>query len=51
MMHIDVQHLFKRSLRPDARSVQDANDLSIITSPADSRVSVFKSIGVAKKFW
>ncbi|KIO19356.1 hypothetical protein M407DRAFT_148385, partial [Tulasnella calospora MUT 4182] len=42
---------FKRSLKPGARAVHDANDLSIITSPADSRVTVFKSVGDAKKFW
>ncbi|KIO21125.1 hypothetical protein M407DRAFT_219155 [Tulasnella calospora MUT 4182] len=42
---------FKRSLKPGARTVYDANDLSIITSPADSRVTVFKSVGDAKKFW
>ncbi|KAG8936764.1 hypothetical protein FRC00_007790 [Tulasnella sp. 408] len=42
---------FKRSLKPGARAVQDANDLSIITSPADSRLTVFKNVGDAKKFW
>ncbi|KAG8952074.1 hypothetical protein FRC00_006941, partial [Tulasnella sp. 408] len=42
---------FKRSLKPGARTVQDANDLSIITSLADSRLTVFKNVGDAKKFW
>lgn len=42
---------FKRSLKPGARPVQEANDLGVITSPADSRVTVFKSVGEAKKFW
>ncbi|KIO18994.1 hypothetical protein M407DRAFT_31354 [Tulasnella calospora MUT 4182] len=39
----------KRSLKPGARTVHDANDLSVITSPADSRVTVLKSVGDAKK--
>ncbi|KAG8972224.1 hypothetical protein FRC05_010273 [Tulasnella sp. 425] len=40
---------FKCSLKPGARPVQEANDLGVITSRADSRVTVFKSVGDAKK--
>ncbi|KAG8985661.1 hypothetical protein FRB90_004519 [Tulasnella sp. 427] len=42
---------FSRSLKPGARPVQEANDLSVLTSPSDSRLTVFKSVGDAKKFW
>jgi len=46
-----MNDFFSRQLRPDARPVTDANDLTVITSPADSRMTVFQSVDLAKKFW
>ncbi|KAG8908254.1 Endochitinase 1 [Tulasnella sp. 403] len=42
---------FKRSLKPSARPVAGANDPTIITSAADSRLTVFQNVDDAKKFW
>jgi len=42
---------FSRQLKPSARLVTDPEDLSVLTSPADSRLTVFESIDAAKKFW
>jgi len=42
---------FSRQLKPSARPVTDAEDLSVLTSPADSRLTVFESVDAAKKFW
>lgn len=40
-----------RKLREDARPVQDAEDPSGICSAADSRLTVYQSVDLAKKFW
>jgi len=44
-------NFFSRQLKPSARPVTDANDFTVITSPADSRLTVFRTVGDAKKFW
>jgi len=42
---------FHRKLKPDARPVQNESDPAGICSAADSRVTVYQSIDLAKKFW
>lgn len=42
---------FSRSLRPNARLPAFPDDLSIIGSAADSRLTVFNSVNEATKFW
>lgn len=41
----------KRKLKPDARPVENAEDPSGICSAADSRLTVYPTVDLAKKFW
>ncbi|CAD6567328.1 MAG: hypothetical protein TREMPRED_003549 [Tremellales sp. Tagirdzhanova-0007] len=42
---------FSRRLIPTARPITSPNDPSIVTSPADSRMTVFQTVDQAKQFW
>ena len=42
---------FSRRLVPTARPITAPKDLSIITSPADCRMTVFHTVDQAKQFW
>ncbi|WVQ83822.1 phosphatidylserine decarboxylase [Cryptococcus sp. DSM 104549] len=42
---------FSRRLLPTARPITSPNDPSLITSPADSRLTVFETVTQAKEFW
>lgn len=41
----------RRKLKPDARPVQNESDPAGICSAADSRLTVYDSVDLAKKFW
>ena len=43
--------IYDRKLKPDARPTQDADDPTGICSAADSRLTVYPTIDLAKKFW
>ena len=42
---------FYRKLKPDARPVQNEEDPKQVCSAADSRVTVYESVSLAKQFW
>jgi len=47
----NFNEFFFRKLKPDARPVQNEDDKDVIVSAADSRLTVFVSVDVAKAFW
>jgi phosphatidylserine decarboxylase len=40
-----------RKLKPGARPVQSAGDKGVISSAADSRLTVYQTVDLAKQFW
>lgn len=42
---------FYRKLKPGARPVQSAGDKGVISSAADSRLTVYQTVDLAKQFW
>ena len=42
---------FAREIRPDARPIAEAENDSIISSPADCRLTAFPTVDLATKYW
>ncbi|GAA6031510.1 hypothetical protein JCM8097_006491 [Rhodosporidiobolus ruineniae] len=46
-----LNSFFCRKLRPDARPLASPNDATVISSAADCRLTVFRSVDEAKRLW
>jgi phosphatidylserine decarboxylase len=42
---------FSRRLKPTARPITSPADLTVVTSPADCRLTAFQTVDQAKTFW
>jgi phosphatidylserine decarboxylase len=47
----NFNEFFFRKLKPDARPIQNEDDKNVIVSAADSRLTVFVTVDLAKAFW
>jgi len=46
-----LARFFARQIRPEARPIDDPNDLNVVSSPADCRLTAFPTTDAATKYW